>query len=120
MPLRESGPVSEELGQAGFRANEPTARGQGSPTRRHAMEKTQQNSKKNTKKQLVAVKTRNEKQYWTRIGVAYENQDGSWNLRIDYLPADLNGTTVQLRDFQRRDGADDESGPEHGIVANPF
>ena len=40
---------------------------------------------------------------WTRIGVAYESQDGSFNLRFDYLPADLNGTTVQLRDFVQRE-----------------
>ncbi len=77
-------------------------------------------TKKNTMKQLVAVKTRNEKHYWTRIGVAYENHDGSWNLRFDYLPADVNGTTVQLRDFQRRDGAEDEGSPDHGISAQPF
>jgi hypothetical protein len=58
--------------------------------------------------------------YWTRIGVGYENHDGSFNLRFDYLPADLNGTTVQLRDFQRRDGADDEGSSDEGISAQPF
>jgi hypothetical protein len=76
--------------------------------------------KKNTMKQLVAVKTRNEK-HWTRIGVAYENHDGSWNLRFDYLPADLANTTIQLRDF-RRDGGNgiDDEAERQGISAQPF
>lgn len=51
--------------------------------------------------QLVAVVERGEgddkKSYWTRIGVAFENRDGSWNLRFDYLPARMAETTIQLR-----------------------
>ena len=37
-----------------------------------------------------------ERGIWTRIGTAFRNRDGSWNLRFDYLPAhgDL---TVQMR-----------------------
>jgi hypothetical protein len=64
-------------------------------------------------KQLVAAIERGEgdekKSFWTRIGVAFENRDGSWNLRFDYLPANMNGTTVQLRDFEPKndDGADE-------------
>ncbi len=85
------------------------------------MEKTKTNLK-----QIVAVKTRNEKHYWTRLGVAYENKDGSWNLRFDYLPADLNGTTVQLRDINpaRADGSPAadavDSDEPRGIAASPF
>jgi hypothetical protein len=52
-----------------------------------------------TMKKLVAVrKDRNEKNHWTTIGVAFENDDGSFNLRFDYLPTD-SATTIQLRDF---------------------
>ena len=29
------------------------------------------------------------KSFWTRIGTAFQNKDGSWNLRFDYLPARL-------------------------------
>ena len=58
-------------------------------------------------KQLVAAIERGEgeekKTYWTRIGVAFENRDGSWNLRFDYLPARPGETTVQLRDFESKD-----------------
>lgn len=59
---------------------------------------------KKSMKQLVAAIERGEgdekKTYWTRIGVAFENRDGSWNLRFDFLPANMNGTTVQLRSFE--------------------
>lgn len=44
-------------------------------------------------KQLVAAIER-------RIGVAFENRDGSCNLRFDFIPAGLESTTVQLRDFE--------------------
>ena len=43
------------------------------------------------------------KTYWTTIGVAFENRDGSYNLRYDYLPADLARTTIQLRDFDAKE-----------------
>ena len=55
-------------------------------------------------KQLVAAIERGEgdekKTFWTRIGVAFENRDGSYNLRFDFIPARLDATTVQLRDFE--------------------
>jgi hypothetical protein len=43
---------------------------------------------------------------------------GSWNLKFEYLPADLGTTTVQLRGFRRVDV--DEGEPEKGIAADPF
>ena len=59
-------------------------------------------------KELVAVLERGEgeekKSYWTRIGVAFENRDGSWNLRFDYLPVRAE-TTIQLREFKEKDEA---------------
>jgi hypothetical protein len=57
-------------------------------------------SKGKAMKKLVAVrKDRNDKNHWTTIGVAFENDDGSWNLRFDYLPANPPTTTIQLRAF---------------------
>ncbi|HZL19692.1 MAG TPA: hypothetical protein VFG23_18305 [Polyangia bacterium] len=54
-------------------------------------------------KKLVAVrKDRNEKNHWTTIGVAFQNSDGSFNLRFDYLPTDPANTTIQLRGFDER------------------
>ena len=43
------------------------------------------------------------KNHWTNIGVAFENRDGSWNLRFNYIPARLHDTTIQLRDFESKD-----------------
>jgi hypothetical protein len=61
--------------------------------------------------QIVAVVERGEgeekKNWWTRIGVAFQNRDGSWNLRFDYLPARIAETTIQLRELEPKD--DDRS-----------
>jgi hypothetical protein len=58
-------------------------------------------------KQLVAAIERGEgedkKTFWTRVGVAFENKDGSWNLKFDFLPARPEATTVQLRDFEAKE-----------------
>jgi hypothetical protein len=58
-------------------------------------------------KQIVAAVERgegdNKKSYWTRIGVAFENRDHSFNLRFDYFPAHLDRTTIQLRDFDPKE-----------------
>ena len=37
-----------------------------------------------------------ERGIWTRIGTAFENQDGSWNLLFDFVPTG-SGTTIQMR-----------------------
>ena len=56
--------------------------------------------KTQTTMEILGVVTRGEgkKGYWTRIGTAFKNRDGSLNLRFDYLPADLAGTTIQVRE----------------------
>jgi hypothetical protein len=70
-------------------------------------------------KQLVAAIERGEgearKTYWNRIGVAFENRDGSWNLLFDYVPARMDGTTVQLRDMETKDSRD----PKEANEAHP-
>lgn len=67
------------------------------------------NTQKNTM-QLVAVIERGEgrdkKSFWTRVGIAFENRDGSWSLRFDYLPARMDETTIQLRPFDPKNEAD--------------
>jgi hypothetical protein len=66
-------------------------------------------AKKNMK-QIVAAVSRGDgderRTFWTRIGVAFENRDGSWNLRLDFVPADLQNTTVQVRDFRQEERDD--------------
>jgi hypothetical protein len=49
------------------------------------------------RKEIFGIVERNEVSYWTRIGVAFENRDGSWNLRFDYLPSRPE-VKVQLRE----------------------
>ena len=45
------------------------------------------------------------KGFWTQIGVAFVNSDGSLNLKFNYLPADLATTTIQVRDQEQRAAA---------------
>ena len=53
-------------------------------------------------KQLVAAVNRGDATFWTRIGVAFENRDGSWTLKFDFVPTSA-ATTVQLREFRPRE-----------------
>ena len=57
--------------------------------------------------QLVAVVERQvegtKKNFWTKIGVAFENKDGSYNLRFDYVPTRMAETTIQLRAFDPKE-----------------
>ena len=69
--------------------------------------------------QILAVIERgegdNKKAFWTRIGVAFQNRDQSWNLRFDFVPARMGETTIQLRPFDAKsesDAAEPEPAPE--------
>ncbi len=44
-----------------------------------------------------------EKNFWTRIGTAFENKDGSWNLLFDYIPTSSD-TTIQMREPKAPEG----------------
>jgi hypothetical protein len=63
--------------------------------------------------QLVAVVERevgdskDKKGFWTKIGVAFENRDGSWTLLFEYLPARMAETTIQLRPFSPKTDKND-------------
>jgi len=50
--------------------------------------------------EILGVVNRGEgkRSFWTRIGTAFANRDGSFNLRFSYLPADMANTTIQLRE----------------------
>ncbi len=58
------------------------------------------------KRELWGVVSRegSEKDFWTRIGTAFENKDGSWNLLFDYYPTSSN-ITVQMRKPKAPEGA---------------
>jgi hypothetical protein len=44
------------------------------------------------------------KTWWMKAGVAFQNQDGSWNLRFDVLPARPD-ITIQLREMDAKEEA---------------
>ena len=50
-----------------------------------------------------------DKSYWTRIGAAFTNRDGSLAVQLDALPGPR--ARVQIRDYTPRD-ADAQDGPE--------
>ncbi len=53
----------------------------------------------NSHKEIHGVVQRDgqDKGFWSRIGTAFVNKDGSLNLKFDYLPTSAE-TTVQVRD----------------------
>ncbi len=61
------------------------------------------------RKHVYSVTERNEKNYWTKIGVAFVNRDGSLTVRLDAHP--LNGV-LQIRDedYSARNRADENGG----------
>jgi hypothetical protein len=60
----------------------------------------------NKMKIVYTITERGEKSYWTRIGVAYVNRDGSLNVKLEAMP--VNGT-MQVRDWTPRE---DHVGPD--------
>lgn len=58
------------------------------------------------------ITERGDRSYWNRIGVAYENRDGSLNIKLDAIP--VNGS-MQVRDWTpREDAAGSESSRPKG------
>ena len=57
------------------------------------------------RQELWGAVKRGDSSYWTRIGTAFENKDGSWNLLFDFFPTSPQ-TTIQMRvpkeDAERR------------------
>lgn len=47
---------------------------------------------------------RNDKSYWHRIGSAFRNQDGSWNILLDSLPCNGKVQIREIKDDDRRKG----------------
>ena len=46
------------------------------------------------------------KSFWTRIGVGFENRDGSINLRLNLVPTNFAEVTLQVRNPQRAEEQD--------------
>jgi len=56
------------------------------------------------------------KSYWTRVGVGFENKDGSLNLRLDAIP--VNGV-LQVRNWEPADQRSEPPGPGGGGGGGP-
>lgn len=56
-------------------------------------------------KVVYTIVENRERKFWLRVGVGFENRDGSWNIRLDAVP--VNGT-LHMRDpdpADQRDGS---------------
>jgi len=53
----------------------------------------------------VIDKGEGKKAYWCKVGSAWENQDGSWNIVLDALP--LNGKLNMRDPYEAPEGRDD-------------
>jgi hypothetical protein len=62
-----------------------------------------------------SVVDRQGKSYWTRIGAAFTNRDGSLTIRLDAIPV---SGTLQLRDWTPRDAGERHDEPPRG--SDPF
>lgn len=64
-------------------------------------------------KEVWLVEDRREgKSIWTRVGVAFENTDGSWNIRLSALP--VGGGRLNMRDPLEREAHGQPHGQQHG------
>jgi hypothetical protein len=66
------------------------------------------------RKHVYTVTERNEKSFWTKIGMAFQNRDGSLTVRLDAVP--INGV-LQIRDEDYGARQRDE-GQGHGRSRN--
>jgi hypothetical protein len=58
-------------------------------------------SEKNTQpRNVFAITERGDKSFWTKIGAAFTNKDGSVNLELDALPV---SGRCQIRDAEERE-----------------
>ena len=57
------------------------------------------NTNGNNTKIVYVITERNEKSFWTRIGVAFVNRDGSINVQLDALPV---SGRLQIREDEPR------------------
>ena len=71
-----------------------------------ALEKRRETvSELKARKELLGIVKRPgiDKGFWTRIGTAFENKDGSWTLLFDYLPTNPE-TGIQMREPRPKEG----------------
>jgi hypothetical protein len=58
-------------------------------------------------KVVYVITRRNDRDHWTRIGVAFVNSDGSINVKLEAVP--VNGE-MHIRDYVAREDGDSSAG----------
>ncbi len=66
-------------------------------------------------KVVYAITERGEKSFWTKIGVAYTNRDGSITIKLDAVPV---SGTMQVREWTPRDEQQPGNGARRGNGAS--
>ena len=61
------------------------------------------NQQRNDTRTVFAITEKGERSFWTKVGVAYVNRDGSLTCRLDALP--VSGTLQIRTDEPRSDNA---------------
>lgn len=64
----------------------------------------------------VCPRGEGKKDFWQRIGTAFENRDQSWSIVLDALP--LNGKLI-MREEQQREEKDEGTSPRRPARAAP-
>jgi hypothetical protein len=63
-------------------------------------------------KLVYVINERSGRNFWSKIGVAFQNADGSLNVKLDAIPV---GGEMQIRDFvPKEDGANEGSERRNG------
>jgi len=62
--------------------------------------------KNNDKKSVFALTERDQKTFWTRIGAAFTNKDGSITVQLDALPV---SGRLQIREDEEREERSERS-----------
>lgn len=67
----------------------------------------------NKMKYVYVITGKGERKFWTKIGVAFVNRDGSLNCKLDSLPVD---GELHIRDAVSRDERPNPTGPRLAAV----
>jgi hypothetical protein len=94
-PNRPNRPHQPE--QPGQPDGQPISQPDGPPESPETETATAETRERRRYKEVWLVEDRREgKSIWTRVGVAFENTDGSWNIRLSALP--VGGGRLNMRD----------------------
>lgn len=64
----------------------------------------------------LTVRESNGKSYWTKIGAAFQSKGGGWIVRLDAMPASVEGRfSIHLREPLPKDG--ERGGAARGALA---